>query len=737
MKKFFYIIIFLLSISFSYTSNNLANETEVYADNIEYDSNDRIIATGKVKIIKDDQVLTSNKVIIDQVNKKIILPEVFQFKDEQNTYYQGSSGQFTTDFTIGKVHDIRIMLKDGSRIVGNLGLKENNQDLITKGVFSPCTSKIKIRNFMCPIWQIDGEQILHDRDNLFIHTKHAKMRIINTPVYYFPYIVQPSPLRVKRKSGFLNPSINFNFLDTKITQSISLPYYFAIDEDKELLLTPTINYGGGVDASQKINYQYKQVLSGGTLGIDASTQTNLENENNESWLRDGSIQTNLKQNINKNYRMELSSAFQTSPTYLRRTDQNNILNRKNSLNSTLNIFGYDIINKNDYLEFNISGYQVVRNNEDNKTTPTSFPYIKYTSNNKSYQNYSYKNHYNYYNIFRDKATNEHAQQQQKVSYALKANNEFYRFNSKLNFKTEIHTQFYNTENMKIDNKDYSGTYERIFPMTGLYIETPLYNKKNDFYIIPKLFGVLNSSQSNSNKISNEDSTDYSYSLLNFADLNRFKGSDKLDNSKRLSYGIDFLKNNYSFGLGQSYEFDINRNDFTKNVGQNDYMSDLLGSASIDNIKNDLYYNFRFNVDQGLMKSHNLKYINESIIGKFELLYSQERQEVNKILKDENENLKLTLNSAEFLKYSNIKASSEFNLITDDPTNYSLGYEYFDECFGVNLDFSRNFYEDRDLKPSDTITLMFSFKHLGSYSSSNVLEEKIYWDYTKKDASKFK
>ena len=144
MKKFFYIIIFLLSISFSYTSNNLANETEVYADNIEYDSNDRIIATGKVKIIKDDQVLTSNKVIIDQVNKKIILPEVFQFKDEQNTYYQGSSGQFTTDFTIGKVHDIRIMLKDGSRIVGNLGLKENNQDLITKGVFSPCTSKIKI-----------------------------------------------------------------------------------------------------------------------------------------------------------------------------------------------------------------------------------------------------------------------------------------------------------------------------------------------------------------------------------------------------------------------------------------------------------------------------------------------------------------------------------------------------------------------------------------------------------------
>ena len=41
-------------------------------------------------------------------------------------------------------------------------------------------------------------------------------------------------------------------------------------------------------------------------------------------------------------------------------------------------------------------------------------------------------------------------------------------------------------------------------MIGLYLETPMVNKKNNFYITPKLFGILNSSQSNSNKISNED-----------------------------------------------------------------------------------------------------------------------------------------------------------------------------------------------------------------------------------------
>ena len=44
---------------------------------------------------------------------------------------------------------------------------------------------------------------------------------------------------------------------------VSFPYYFAIAEDKELLLTPTINYGGGVDSSQRIVGVYDQLISGG------------------------------------------------------------------------------------------------------------------------------------------------------------------------------------------------------------------------------------------------------------------------------------------------------------------------------------------------------------------------------------------------------------------------------------------------------------------------------------------
>ena len=54
------------------------------------------------------------------------------------------------------------------------------------------------------------------------------MRVLNTPVFYIPYSVSPSPLRKERKSGFLSPQISLNFFDTKTSQLTSFPYYFNI-----------------------------------------------------------------------------------------------------------------------------------------------------------------------------------------------------------------------------------------------------------------------------------------------------------------------------------------------------------------------------------------------------------------------------------------------------------------------------------------------------------------------------
>ena len=73
--------------------------------------------------------------------------------------------------------------------------------------------------------------------------------------------------------------------------------------------------------------------------------------------------------------------------------------------------------------------------------------------------------------------------------------------------------------------------------------------------------------------------------------------------------------------------------------------------------------------------------------------------------------------------------------------YTISYSYFDECFGINIDFNRKSYEEDNLKPQDILTLMFSFKNVGSYKSTNLAvsendKQDIQWENIGNDNEKF-
>ena len=71
----------------------------------------------------------------------------------------------------------------------------------------------------------------------------------------------------------------------------------------------------------------------------------------------------------------------------------------------------------------------------------------------------------------------------------------------------------------------------------------------------------------------------------------------------------------------------------------------------------------------------------------------------------------------------------------------ISYSYFDECFGINIDFNRKSYKEDNLKPQDILTLMFSFKNIGSYKSTNLAvsetdKQDIQWESIDTDNEKF-
>ncbi len=733
IKKFIiFFKLFLVFFILFFSGFNGATEILIYADSISYDEDENIIARGNAKIISNGQLIMSDLIIYQKANKEIILPTEFTLRDQNLNFLNASSGYFKQDLEYGEFNDIRIKLNDGSRIIGDKGKRDGHVDIISKGVYTPCKSRIKIANFICPTWQLEGEKILHDNKNLFLYQKHSKMRVINTPIFYIPYIVTPSPLRKERKSGFLAPSLSLNFFDTKTSQSTSIPYYFNISADKELTFTPIVNYGGGVDASQRFKFDYNQLLSGGHISTNLTFDSNFENQNNNKWLSDGSLITNYRQNINQKYRLSLNSALETSQNYIQITQPNNDLSYETSLSTILKLEGFNVRKNEDQLEAKINFYQINQKNEDNKTIPTVLPNLKYYSGTQKINNNNVSNYFEFYNIFRDKNTSVHAQRQQKFSHIYNIDNEIIKFNSKISFSAKVYNQLYNTENKLIDTNNYhTGSIYRLFPIIGMNVETPFKIKNSKFNLIfkPTTQLVISPGSSNSNKVSNEDSSNNSYTLDNISSLNRFSGNDKMDNSKRLNFGFVLKNNQFKLGLSQIYEFTENSN-FHNEQGNDDHLSDLLGALELEG-ENSFSYNFRYDHKDSFIKEQNMHSQFKNDLGNISISYLDQKSKVDEIIVQDTETFNYNFETKKFLRFSKINISGLYDLKKEINTEYTLGYRYFDECFGINIDFSRKSYKEETLKPQDILTLMFSFKNIGSYKSSNLAvsetdKEDIEW-----------
>ena len=720
-KKNIFSFLILIFISIYSVNSQNANEVLIYADEIFYDKDNNLIGKGKAKILFENQIINSDLIIYNRNSKKIIIPKNFKYKDEQNNLFYGTEGSFDTNFTNGFIKDVRILLNDGSRIVGNKFQREQNIDIISKGVYSPCSSRIKIGNFICPTWQLEGEKILHDNNSLLLYQKHSKMRVFNIPVFYLPYLVAPSPLRKQRKSGFLNPSINFNFFDTKVSQSTSLPYYFNIAEDKELTFTPTINYGGGVDSSQRFLFEYNQLISGGSISTDLTVDSKFEAQNYNKWFTDASLITSFNKNINTKFSINFDSALETSKNYIQSTNPNDELSYTSSLATKINLNGYNLRKIDDKLLVNFSAYQTNQNDDDNSSLPTVLPYINYNSGFYEYKNFSYQNQFNFYNIFRDKKTSNNAKEQQKLSHNLSFSKNYLRFKSNIIFEGQLYNQFYNTIKKDVEsNRVYSGNIYRAFPIIGTRIDTPfkLKNNKFNFTYKPSIAFILSPGKSNSEKISNEDSALNTYSANNEISLNRYTGSDRLDNSKRLVSSFNVHNENLKMNLSQSYEFTDNSN-FHNDTGNEDNLADLLGNLKYSKYLSNFEYNFRYNHSKRYLNQQNFNYKNINNFGTIELSYLDQKSTADTAVNEDLETLNYKFISKKINKYSKISLDGLYDLKKSINTEYGLSYNYFDECFGISLDFNRKSYTEDNLKPQDILTIMFSFKNIGSYKSSNL------------------
>ena len=676
---------------------NLSLETS----NISFNRKLKIIESRDKSILKDNNNnLLDMEYFYYEINENILKAKDLVFKDKENNISNIKLAFINTKTNklLGK--DIRIDLNNKSFNKGNdprlLGKKlvydnDNGTSEISKGIFTTCKKSDK-----CPPWQISAEKIKHDKKKKIINYKNALLKVYNVPVFYFPKFFHPDPT-VKRKSGFLIPSIQSS---STTGTYLHLPYYQVVADNKDFTISPRIFSENKI----LLQTEYRQVNSKSDSIFDFSFfKEDNENSKNHFFY-------NLNQDLAFDYfdssKLKLRIERTSNDTYLRANKiQSKIVKNDNVLENSLNLnlFSEDLSietdlkvyedlnkNKNDRYEFILPKIFLSKKIKNRTNLNGNF---LFQSNNliKNYQT----------NIFEKINTNDLIFKSNPNIYknAFYNNYEFILRNT--NSSAEKSEKYKNSENYYL-----SGMFQYNSSL-------PLINENDDFQNIltPKISFRISPDHTKDER--EEDSR--RIDINNIYGLKRLQSADEdtLEGGASITIGKEYSrinkktsKENLVLKLANNIRLKEN-NDLPSNNQMGLKNSNLFGEIQYNPNKFiSTKYNFSLKNDLDDFGYENL----EANFNLFNFTTSFEYLNENDIL--DKKSFFLTELKYKFNDSNNINFSKRENNEKDLTEYYKLIYEYKNDCLLASIEYNKNFYDDRDIKPEENIFLKLTIMPFG-------------------------
>ncbi len=680
----------------------------ISADEVTYDENLGIVtASGNVEISQGDRTVLANSVSYNMNTNVVSATGNISLLEPSGDIVFAEHVELTDNLKEGFIRDIRILLTDRSRLAASTGqLTSGNISVFSNGVFSPC-ELCKDDPNRAPIWQLKAKKIVHNKESQTIKYDHAWMEIFGVPVIYTPYLAHPDPT-VKRRSGFLLPSYGTS---TQLGITLQIPYYWAIDDSSELLFAPIATTKQGVVLAG----EYEKKFNKGDLSIEASA-TIADRDDEDDKFR-GQIISEGRFDLDKTWRWGFNAERASDDTYGRVYGFNN----DSELETSAFIEGFRGRN---FARLDSYKFQSTRNGVDDSENPFVFPRGQYNFQSQpGITGATYRLDANAQALGRSEGRDS-----RRVSLISGWDLPYTgSWGDQYKLTTQLQTDGYwvngvnkNNDDIRKNGDTFTGFTGRVFPQMALEWRFPFASHRGNFSqtVEPIVQGILAPNGSNPNEIPNDDSRDFEFDDTSLFSLNRFAGTDRVDSGSRVSYGLKWTASTVSgnqadFLIGQSYRFSGNGNLHEKNSGLRDAASDIVGHIGIYTIDNfDALYRFRFDPDD-LGSNRNEVEIN---IGPAALNLDLDYV----FLKDDNidgvssdrEEVKVGINS-ELTEYWSLNSSYTRDIDADASREASLGLIYQDECIIIDSQYTRTWFQDRELEPDNRFTLELTFKHLGT------------------------
>lgn len=673
----------------------------INSNDVFFDRNKNIIESKKKTTIKD--TINSNYYELDKfelnINNEILkgnnVSIISQINPEFNDKFYFESGIFNLKEKNFSALNPKILVKkdifnnnrNDPRLYGRSAKGKEEIITLNKASFTSCEISDN-----CTPWHIEADEIIHDKNKKQIAYNNAKIKIFDFPVLYFPRFFHPDP-SVERQSGFLQPEFNNS---TTLGSSFGIPYFHIISKDKDLTLKSTI-FENEIEMIQK---EYRQKNKNSSLILDLahvngykSILSNNKNSLNHFFLE---YQANLNfKNFNESdlfFNLEKTS----NDTYLKIFDSN--ISKNKSTPDNLNVLNSKIeLKLKDDSSVFTAGFKSFEDLQLDKNDRYQYilPYYDYgkninTDNEIGYLDFSStgSNELKDTNNLKTKIIND---------LVFSSNDYFTKNGFKNNFN--ILTKNLNTIG-KNDSNYKSSPQVEIMSQIELTSNIPLvkYNNNSIDYMTPKISMRLNPGD-----MKNYNSAERSVNVDSIFNLNRLGIDDSLEKGKSLTLGLDYKKENLAninnfFEMKFATVFRDKKEDFIPNQSSlGDKQSNIFGFLKYqynDIVSLDYNYASDNNLDKLLYNSVNFNLNSDSFETKFSFI------EKNGSFGSVN-----TIENSSKIKFDD-KNSIIFNTRRNREINlteyYNFVYEYENDCLTAGIKYSKNYYQDRDLKPTENL-----------------------------------
>jgi LPS-assembly protein len=687
----------------------------ITADELTYDEvNGIVTASGNVEITQADRVLLADKVSYD-INADVVTAEgnITVIDPNGDTVF-ADFVELTGDLKEGFVRDVRVLMKDKTRIAAASGTRSGgNRTEFRKGVYSPC-ELCREDPTRAPLWQIKANEVIHDQEAKDVIYHDAWMEFFGIPVIYTPYFQHPDPT-VDRRSGFLAPTVGSSDF---YGYAVKIPYFWAIEDDKDLTIAPIFSTEQGIN----LTGEYRQLFTNGSMTLEGSaTISDREDSagNTENDKFRGHIRGEGQFEIDETWRWGFDAERTTDDTYLRAYD----FDSSGTLTSTAYVEG---LKGRDYASVRGFAYQGLRESDVNNEIPIVAPLADYNfisepdiflpggrftvdSNAMVLTRIEGRDSRRFSTV-----AGYH------VPYASPWG-DFY------DFTAQVQADGYWTHGVvpgssAVNPSDAPGgeTTGRFFPQFAVKWRYPWMRQDGSVQqvIEPIAQAVFAANGSNPGKIPNEDSLDVEFDDTNLFKLNRFPGRDRVDSGTRFDVGLNWtavFDSGASAGafIGQSYRLSENLDDFSQGSGLEDKVSDIVGRIQLQPIEYlDLLYRYRLDKDdlQAQRSEFDISIGPPALNLDLSYFFLNDTGDNDDEFGDREEisfGIKSRLNENWSVGFFHRR-----DLVDDQSLRSAISLAYQNDCCLIEGVAERSNFEDRDVESDDRVFVRVVFKGLG-------------------------